>query len=92
MPPLDRLSNAPLDDAPRLTEDAQLLLDEIDTMLGDGRYNFAASTLKGIAESVERTGTVSVNQHRAVENIRSSKNGSVRAEGAKWRRRYEGQR
>ena len=86
---LDKLSNAPLDDAPRLTEDAQLLLDEIDSMVSDGRWFWAQDTLLGIAHSVSTSGTVSVNQHRAVENIRSGGQ-RERQSASGWKRRYEG--
>jgi len=89
MADLSRLSNQPLRDTPTLSEDAQLLLDEIDALLSDERYNFAKATLVGIGDSIERTGSVSVNQHRAVENIRQSKQGGQRSE-KRWGRRYEG--
>ena len=41
-------------------------------MMSDGRYGFAQSTLLGIYDSIEETGTVSDGQMRAVDNIKYS--------------------
>lgn len=45
------------------------LLERIDEMLEDERYEWAENTLSGIRETVERTGAVTENQARAITNI-----------------------
>ena len=55
------------------TPDAQDLLLQIDELLEDERYEFAEDTLSGIQQTVERYGTCSVKQKRAVQNIEDSK-------------------
>jgi hypothetical protein len=88
---IERLSTKLLNDTPTLTEDAQLLLDEIDDLIGGGRHRFAEQTLQGIGEVIRRTGTVTIGQHRAVENIRAGTQQGQRT-GGNWKRRYEGHR
>ena len=58
---------------------------EIDALLGSGEYDWAASTLDGIRESVELYKVVTPGQRRAVANVSAARG---RADG--WRRRYEG--
>jgi len=47
--------------------------DEIDELLADERYAWAAETLSGIRETVERLGRVTDRQREAVENIRDAR-------------------
>lgn len=62
------------DRAPSPDARAQELLDTIEEMLGDGRWDFAEDTLKGIYDTVRnRTGRITLGQRRAVENIYNSK-------------------
>ena len=84
MPPLDNLSDAPL-----ISERAQTLIDEIDTLLDDERYRFAADTLEGIKATLSEGREPTPGQYLAVRNIRESKEKSVQERGG-WSRRYEG--
>jgi hypothetical protein len=63
---------------------------EIDDLLATGRYDWAADTLAGIRETVEKTRRVSEGQKRAVANIEtrgeSQRGGSRRYEGFEGRR------
>jgi len=61
-------------------------LQEIEQLLPDAQW--AAETLEGIQETVERTRTVSEGQRRAVRNIEAAKDRTPRGS----RRRYEGWR
>ena len=78
--PLRRLE--PVD--PRDTEWYQFV-QQIEELLEGGQFEWAASTLKGIAESVERYKIVTPGQRSAVANVSAARG---RADG--WRRRYEG--
>ena len=51
------------------TPQAIELLGRIDEMLEDERYEWAEGTLTGIRTTVERTGTVTEGQRRAIDNI-----------------------
>lgn len=82
------LSDQPLDDRPKLSEDAEALLEEIRVLRDQDRYAFAEDTLRGIKESVERSGTVTAKQRQAVRNIAESQNRGTEKGG--WSRRYEG--
>ncbi len=57
------------------TPEAQDLLRQIDELLEDERYEFAEETLSGIRQTVERSGTCSAAQKRAIQNIEDSKIG-----------------
>lgn len=59
---------------------------EIDELLLQGSYEWAADTLSDIRATVERTGQVTPGQRNAVRNIEESRSGrrSRRYEG--WRR------
>ena len=73
----------PLD--PRATEWYQFST-EILEMLASDQYEWAADTLMGIRESVEKYQTVTPGQRRAVENVAAARK---RSDGFR-RRRYEG--
>lgn len=77
-----------LSDAPLIGERGQALIDEIENLLEDGRYRFAADTLEGIVQTLSEGREPTPGQYQAVRNIRESKEsrGSSRA----WSRRYEG--
>ena len=84
----------PLDDAPLVSPEPIDVRDtewyqfqqEIDELLESGRADWAADTLKGIAQSVEQYQSVTEGQKRAVRNIAAARK---RADG--WsKRRYEG--
>lgn len=47
--------------------------DEIDDLLEDKRYEWAAETLSGIRETVEKLGRVTDRQRDAVDNIRDAR-------------------
>jgi hypothetical protein len=80
--PIERA--APLDE--RATEWYQFV-GTIGDLLAGGDYEWAADTLTGISETVERTRKVTLGQRQAVENIVASKENRR----DKWRfRRYEG--
>lgn len=93
---LEDLSDAPLHDGvtlPRNPDEARRMSDAVETILDDIRrmrdsdnYRFADDTLRGIAESVERTGVVTPRQRQSVTNISESR----RAPYGGWGRRYEG--
>lgn len=61
-----------------VTPDARDLLRQIDELLEDERYLFAEDTLTGIRTTVERNGTCTPNQKRAVQNIEDSKISGLR--------------
>lgn len=82
------LSDQPLDDRPTHSEEVNDFLDEIRGMRDQDRYAFAEDTLRGIKESVERTGSVTMKQRQAVRNIAESQNHGRERGG--WSRRYEG--
>ncbi len=51
----------------------------INDMLDEGwRYEWAADTLTGILETIERTGRVTENQTRAIDNIENARGGGWR--------------
>jgi hypothetical protein len=58
---------------PTLTPAARDLLRQIDELLEDERYEWAADTLEGIKSTVSRTGRCTDGQQRAVRNIEDSK-------------------
>lgn len=64
---------------------------EIEEMLGSGRYEWAEETLSGIASTVERYQCMTPGQRKAIDNIRAagerSRSGSRRYEGFRGRRR-----
>lgn len=66
------------------------LIEEINEMLDDEKYNFASTTLIGIRDTVTRTRVVTPRQLEAVMNIKASKKQNEETK-AKWSRRYEGQ-
>lgn len=82
------LSDQPLDDRPTRSEAAEDFLEEIRILRDQDRYQFAEDTLRGIKESVERSGTVTAKQRQAVRNIAESQNRGREKGG--WSRRYEG--
>lgn len=60
---------------------------EIDELLGTGQFEWAATTLSDIAETVEKTHQVSEGQRRAVQNIETARR---RGRSGGYGRRYEG--
>lgn len=62
---------------------------DIEDLLATGKYTWAETTLRGIQETVEKTGRVSDGQRRAVTNIEHAVD--ERRDGPRGRR-YEGYR
>lgn len=60
---------------PRDERQAADLISRIDDMLQEGRYEWAADTLSGIMETVEKTGRATEGQIRAVDNIENARGG-----------------
>ncbi len=67
-------------------------LDEINELLEAERYSWAETTLRGIADTVRRSRTVSAEQRTAVSNIRQSIREPIGLPSNRYRssRRYEG--
>lgn len=65
--------------------DAAALLEHVEEMQNSGNYDWASETLEGIQETVEKTGTVSEAQQRAIDNIEEGgQRGRQRSRGAGW--------
>ncbi len=60
--------------------EADVFLQRLDEMLEDGDYLWAADTLQGIRETVDRSGLVSDGQRRAVTNIREARRRDTRGQ------------
>ena len=52
--------------------ECQVILDECDDMLLDSDYDFAADTIQGIRDHIEKHKTVTPRQKKAIANIRAS--------------------
>ena len=67
---MHRRVEKPSDDLPDARDtDWNYFLRGLDELILDNNYRWARTTLAGIRETVERTGTVSPRQHQAVKNI-----------------------
>lgn len=70
--------------------DTDDFLYNLDEMLEDEHFHFAAPTLEGIRKTVKSTRLVTEGQRRAVGNIKQSKGEQDERAGPVWTRRYEG--
>ena len=65
--------SSPPPDRSRMTTPAAELASRIEDLLEDRDYAWAADTLSGILQTLQRTGRCSYAQKRAVENIENSR-------------------
>lgn len=65
---------SPPPDRSRMTTPAAELASRIEDLLEDDDYGWAADTLSGILQTLQRTGRCSYAQERAVDNIENSRN------------------
>jgi hypothetical protein len=75
-----------------MTLDVAAFLDEIDALLDDERYLWAARTLRGIAGTVRQIGHVTDTQRLSVANIKAGirEPGGLPSDKYRSSRRYEG--
>lgn len=96
------IDDLPFDDKPLTAEQGRpaddlrnriafRFISDIENLLATGEYTWAETTLRGIQETVERTGRVSDAQRRAVTSIETARERqkAVRRDGMRGRR-YEG--
>lgn len=73
-----------------MTPSVATFLDSIDELLDGGRHDWAAPTLRGIYDTVRRTGTLTTGQQQAVANIAAgSRENLLPSDRYRSSRRYE---
>ena len=90
---LDDLDDTPLSNEPVYSREVQAFIANLETLLEDPAFDYAAPTLDGILKTVKRTGKVTEGQSTAVHNIYNgtmARQDNERRDQRRFRRRYEG--